>query len=141
MQADGKHVEPITAVPYEHLPKGRAPKRLVPVRDKLKSDGHLAIQDVTLKNGREQKRTVNLRDPNLDIFSAKEIALVDQVIGALWELDAEEASEFSHNFVGWKMTKLHDPIPYGTIFISDAPLTEAEILRGQQIARELGLTA
>ncbi len=132
--------EPITGVPYQHLKKGPAPKRLVPIRDELVSRRDLAIQELPLKSGNLQKHPVNLREPKLDLFSGKEIALVDKVIEALWGLDAEEASEFSHRFVGWKMTKENDPIPYGSIFISDEPLSEAETLRGQQLAKELGLT-
>jgi hypothetical protein len=138
--AFGNWGQPITGVPYQHLKEGPAPKRLVPVRDDLVKAGALALQRVSLKSGHVQKRTVNLRDPKLEIFTGKEIALVDEVIEALWDLDADEASEFSHRFVGWKMTKLNDPIPYGSIFISDEPLSEAETLRGQQIAKELGLT-
>lgn len=138
--AFGTWGDPITGVPYQHLRKGPAPKRLLPIRDELVKAGALALQHVALKSGNIQKRTVNLREPKLELFSGKEIALVDEVIEALWGLDADEASEFSHRFVGWKMTKLNDPIPYGSIFISDEPLSEAETLRGQEIAKELGLT-
>jgi hypothetical protein len=114
---------------------------LVPVRDALQSAGKLAVQSLPLRGGKKQTRTVNLTDPNLKLFSGREIALVDSVIEELWNLDAEESSEFSHRFVGWKMTKEGDNIPYGSIFISDEPLSPAEILRGQDLAKELDLTS
>src|SRR5579884_3151713 len=72
--AFGHWGKPITGVPYQHLPKGPAPKRLLPVRDELKSKGDLAIQELPLKSGNMQKRTVNLRDPNLSLFTGEEIA-------------------------------------------------------------------
>ncbi len=139
--AFGNWGEAITGVPYQHLPKGPAPKRLLPVRDELRSRGELVVQEVPLKSGNVQQRTVNLREPKLELFSGKEISLVDKVIEVLWGLDADEATEFSHRFVGWKMTKGGENIPYGSIFISDEPLSEAEILRGQEFAKEFGLTA
>jgi antitoxin SocA-like protein len=139
--AFGNWSEPITGVEYQHLPKGPAPRRLLPVRDEMRSAGILAIQDVPLRSGNVQKRTVNLREPNLKLFSGEQIALVDSVIEDLRDLDAEESSDYSHRFVGYKMTKLGENIPYGSIFISDEPLSAAEITRGQELAREFGLTA
>jgi hypothetical protein len=137
----GNWGEPITGVEYQHLRKGPAPRRLIPVRDALQKDGKLVVQSVSLKSGNIQKRTVNLTEPDLKLFSGREIALVDSVIEGLWDLDAEESSDFSHRFVGWKMTKEGDPIPYGSVFISDEPLSAAEALRGQELAREFGLTS
>ena len=110
------------------------------MRDELQKSGKLVVQTLPLKSGRQQRRTVNLVDPNLKVFSGREIALVDSIIQDLWDMDAEESSEFSHRFVGWKMTKENDPIPYGSIFISDEPLSPAEIQRGQELAKEFGLT-
>lgn len=138
--AFGNWGEPITGVEYQHLRQGPAPRRLIPVRDTLQQSGKLVVQSLPLKSGKRQVRTVNLVDPNLKVFSGREIALVDSIIEELWDMDAEESSEFSHRFVGWKMTREGDPIPYGSIFLSDEPLSEAEIVRGQELAREFGLT-
>jgi len=135
----GNWGEPITGVEYQHLRNGPAPRRLIPVRETLQHSGKLVLQKLPLKTGRQQVRTVNLVDPDLRVFSGREIALVDSIIEEMWDLDAEESSEFSHRFVGWKMTKEGDPIPYGSIFLSDEPLTQAEIVRGQELAREFGL--
>ncbi|MGA7822530.1 MAG: Panacea domain-containing protein [Candidatus Sulfotelmatobacter sp.] len=139
--AFGNWGEPITGVEYQHLRQGPAPRRLVPVRDALQKGGKLVVQTLPLKSGNRQVRTVNLVDPNLRVFSGREIALVDSIIEDLWDMDAEESSEFSHRFVGWRMTQENEPIPYGSIFLSDEPLSEAEILRGQELARTFGLTS
>ena len=139
--AFGNWGEPITAVPYQHLRMGPAPTRFIPVRNELEKSGKLVVQVLPLKSGKKQVRTVNLVEPDLKVFSAREIALVDSIIEDLWGMDAEESSEFSHQFVGWKMTKEGEPIPYGSIFISDEPLSPAEIQRGQELAREFGLVS
>ena len=138
--AFGSWGEPITGVEYQHLMKGPAPRRLVPVRDELIARSELVLQRIALASGNFQQKPVNLREANLDEFTAKEICLVDKVIDALWGLGADDTSDLSHRYVGWKMTKENENIPYGSIFISDEPLTEAEIIRGQQLAREFGLT-
>lgn len=135
----GNWGEPITGVEYQHLRLGPAPRRLIPVRESLQSAGKLVVQSLPLRSGKQQTRTVNLTEPNLKLFSGREIALVDSVIEDLWDLDADESSEFSHRFVGWKMTKEGQNIPYGSIFISDEPLSAAEVLRGQELAKELDL--
>jgi len=137
--AFGNWGEPITGVPYQHLKMGPAPTRFIPIRDGLQKSGKLVVQVLPLKGGKRQVRTVNLVDPNLKVFSGREIALVDSIIEELWDMDAEESSEFSHRFIGWKMTKEGDPIPYGSIFISDEPLSPAEIQRGRELAEEFGL--
>jgi hypothetical protein len=99
------HDRGITNVDYQKLPNGPAPRRLIPVRDELIKNGELAIQEIALKSGYTQKRTVNLRSPNLDIFTGAEIAMVDRVIESMQEVTAELASDMSHNLVGWKTTK------------------------------------
>jgi len=51
----------ITNVEYQKLPNGPAPRRLIPIRDGLIKNRDLAMQEVVLKSGLTQKRTVNLR--------------------------------------------------------------------------------
>ena len=88
--------------------------------------GELAFQDLELVFGNRQKRPVNLRSPDLSLFTAAEIALVKKVIHSLEQLNAKELSQLSHREVGWRATPAGATIPYGTIFLSDEPLTEAE---------------
>jgi hypothetical protein len=96
----------------------------------------LGIQEVPLRSGYVQKRTVNLRPPNLDVFSAKQIALVDAVIEALADADAAAVSTWSHMMVGWKVAEMNETIPYETVFLSEEPPNEIDILRGLEVARE-----
>lgn len=133
--------QPLTGVEYQRLPNGPAPRRLLPIREEMQQEGSLGIQEVPLRNGRMQVRTVNLRQPNLDIFSAKEIALVDSVIEALSNETAQGVSDLSHNMVGWKVARDQENIPYTTVFLSDAPLNDIDIQRGREVAKEFDLVA
>src|SRR5246127_1050869 len=113
----------ITNVEYQKLPNGPAPRRLIPVRERLIQNGDLAVQEVALKSGQTQKLTVNLRKPNLDIFSGTEIATVDRVIESMENVTAENVSEMSHTLVGWLVVDEGETIPYNTIYFANPPLT------------------
>jgi hypothetical protein len=97
----------------------------------------LGMQEVRLKSGKVQKRTVSLRQPNLRIFTGEEIAMVDYIIEALSDCDAQTVSEISHTMVGWQVAAEGETIPYEMVFLSNEPLSEAEIMRGLEIAAEL----
>lgn len=128
---------PITGLEYQKLPKGPAPRRLLPLRDEMIKAGDLAIQPVKLVSGRVQERPVNLRSAKLEMFTSAQISLVDSIIEALRDASAEEVSELSHRMVGWKVVEHGETIPYETIFVSDGPLTEADIERAKELAKQL----
>ncbi|HXJ96252.1 MAG TPA: Panacea domain-containing protein [Terriglobia bacterium] len=133
--------EPITAFDYQKLRWGPAPRRLIPVQNDMITKGELVLQPVHLLGGKVQKRTVNLRDPDLSVFRPQEIALIDEVIEALESARADAVSELSHRLVGWKVAEEGESIPYETIFLSDEPLTDAENERGRKLAKQFGLLA
>ena len=125
----------ITNFEYQKLPNGPAPRRLLPVRNKMINERMLGLQGVALWNGNTQHRTVNLRAPNLSVFTADEISMVDRVIEGLSGADAEAVSNLSHTMVGWKVVQQGETIPYGTVFLSDEPLSLAELQRGMELER------
>jgi len=131
--------EPITGVEYMKLPNGPAPKKLVPIREQMRAAGELGIQEVWLRSGKIQKRTVNLRRPNLSVFTAEQISIVDTVIEALSSANSDEVSDLSHKMVGWKVADAKEVIPYETIFLSTDPPSLADIQRGLEVAKEYGL--
>lgn len=130
--------EPITGMEYFKLQHGPAPRRLVPIREQMKRDGDLGIQALPIGSGVEQ-RPVNLRAPDLSVFSAREIALVDAVIEFFSKHTGRTISDLSHRMSGWKAARLEETIPYETVFMSEEPLTEADIIRGREIAADYGL--
>jgi len=123
----------ITNVEYQKLPNGPAPRRLIPVRDELIENGDLAMQQIILKSGETQKRTVNLRNPNLDLFTGAEIAIVDRIIESMQGMTAEDISEMSHTLVGWLVADDGETIPYNSIYFANPPLSEAEISRAREL--------
>jgi hypothetical protein len=130
---------PITGVEYFKLPNGPAPRRLIPIRDEMTAKGELGMQHVKLSPGYIQKRPVALRDPDLSVFSAKEIALVDDVINVFCNDNAREISDASHRMMGWRAARDNETIPYETVFVSNEPLTPLEQIRGAEIAARFRL--
>lgn len=134
--AYGQLGHPITGVEYQRLDHGPAPRRLVPIRKALERDRALALQPTSVAGDYIQNRPVNLREANLDVFSAREISLVDDVINALRDSNAKECSEFSHEWLSWKIAGDMETIPYASVFLSHEPLTQDEADRGREISKQ-----
>ncbi|HEV2134123.1 MAG TPA: Panacea domain-containing protein [Terracidiphilus sp.] len=124
--AYGTYGRGITGVPYSHREHGPAPQRLRPIRRYLEAHGALIVKKVPLQGGKEQHRTIALRNPDMRDFRPDDIAIVKGMIKYFWDLDADESSDLSHQMVGYKITEMDEDIPYKTIFFSDPPLTSKE---------------
>jgi uncharacterized phage-associated protein len=128
--------KPITGAKYFRLGNGPAPKCMVPVRREMESEGIIELKKVQLHNGKVQERTVPLRPANTAIFTGEELTHVDKIIEQLWNLDADDVSELSHEEVGWKVMRDRENIPYELAFYSNAPLTSEETVRAREIAKQ-----
>jgi Protein of unknown function (DUF4065) len=126
---------PLTGVRYFRLPKGPAPKALIPIQNELVAEGAIRIEKVQYGDF-EQHRTIPLRRAVIEIFTEDEIILVDKVINDLWQQNATEVSDASHD-VRWRTLRHKDPMPYEFAFLSDE-ITVADVERTKQLASELG---
>jgi hypothetical protein len=141
--AYAKFGKPITGEEYFKLQYGPAPKRMVPVQEKMERAGDIVIVKRMTRKG-PQTRIIPKREATLSSFKPEEIALVDEIIFELEHKDAEEVSDFSHFFIGWQIAKDKETIPYETVFLTDLPehdFTEHEIRKAEEIAQRYGLAA
>ncbi len=138
--AYGEFGEPITGVEYMKLEKGPAPRPLVPVREKMKASGDLAVIPIPYYDmPRPQERPIALRDADLSSFKPEEIALVDAIIQQFWGKSAAEITKMTHRYRGWRIAKkIRDTIPYTAVFLSDEPLTEYELQHAKELIEEHG---
>ena len=129
---------PITGSEYVKMEKGPAPRRIKEIKNQMvDTDRTLGLQTLPM---RDWKRPVSLRKPDLSKFSASQIALVDHVIDAIKGTDGEKISEYTHDWLCWKMMhSMGEVIPYEMIFLSHEEPTPADIERGLAVAGELGL--
>lgn len=115
----------ITGQEYQRLPNGPAPRRVMPVRNAMVEAGELVVRERPTY-GRQQVRTIPIREADLSAFAGGEIAVVDHVIQVLWDHSAADASSLSHTLTGWRLARDGETIPYETVFLSERKLTRDE---------------
>ena len=120
------HGVPITGAVYQKLENGPAPRRFLPIRDRLIGEdaAYVRVDDYF---GRPLHRLVPKRQPDLSRFSPEELRIVDQVVTALWGKPASEVSGMSHEEMGWKMVEEGEDIPLSTAFLSKKPVVTDQI--------------
>jgi uncharacterized phage-associated protein len=126
--------KPITGSEYRRLQLGPVPARLVPIRNAMVEKGDIrVVHDQHF--GFRQTRIVPLRKPRLDIFSATEIEIVNDVIEHLWDQSAKQVSDESH-LKPWQVAGHRGQIPYEAVFLSDEGPTQYDQIRAQELIRE-----
>jgi hypothetical protein len=128
--------KPITGVKYQKLPQGPAPKRLLPVRERMIKNKDLIIKPNRIFENKEQHRSIALRPANLSLFTASEISIVDQVIRELWDKNANEVSLMSHD-ISWEIYAENDPIPYEAVHLSNE-INDADVVRAHELIEKYG---
>jgi hypothetical protein len=124
--------EAITNQEYQALPQGPCPRRLTPIIEGLKEAGALEVRKSDF-HGRDQKRPAALRQPDLSLFSQAELTLVDRVITHWWGKTAKDISDASHEFLGWRLAKKGETIPYHVALIGSREPTDNERKRGLEL--------
>ena len=129
---------PVTGATYRRLPAGPAPSEMPSVREKLLDAGDAVVEQRPYR-WRLQDRLVACREPDLSIFSADELNLVNEVVREFWHYNARAISEESHREWGWLTSEEYADIPYQAAWVSSQPLSDTQIEHGLQLAEELGL--
>jgi len=137
--AYGLYGRAISGVEYQRLPNGPAPRRMIPVTEDLKKEGAIAKSKRTWM-GTEQHRILALRDADLSEFSAAEIDILNNVIQGHWGVSGTRMSRQSHEFLGWKLAKEGETIPYQAVFLSDRLLTESESAYALELVADASAT-
>ena len=117
--------EPITGQEYFALPNGPAPRKLMPVTEKMKVRGDFAIQLVSYHD-RTQKKPIALRPADVTVFTPKELNLIGQILQKYRHQNATQISEHSHLFVGWRTAAERETIPYETALVGFRKPTDEE---------------
>ena len=108
---------PITGAEYQKLPQGPAPRRVLPVRNRLVERGDAELRHETFL-GYEQHRLVAKRDPDLSMFDTDELETVQRVLEDLAHLTASQVSHLSHDEPGWQLVGDGETIPYEAALIA-----------------------
>lgn len=130
--------KPITGIQYQRLDEGPAPKRLLPVHKEMQENKEIVVKTKRMLNDKDQKRTIALREPNLDLFSASEIAIVDEVIRKLWGKTAKQVSLETHG-ISWEVYEDKELMAYESVHLSDE-VTFGDMVRAHELIEKHGWT-
>ncbi len=108
--------QPITGAVYQRSDRGPSPQVLSAIREEMHAEGLLFVREAS-KYGRQEKRPLALRSADLASFTGEEVALIDRIIGKLWELDSAQVNVPSLGDVGWRLAEEGETIPYETAFV------------------------
>jgi hypothetical protein len=135
--AYGELGAPITGAVYQKFPHGPFPKPLYDVQQALIEEEAVRIEQVTRYIYR-QNRLVPLRDPDLTLFSAPEIALVERIIDELQPYNGKDVEEMSHDEPGWKAAAAYGEIPYFAAYLSPEVPTAEDVTWVQSLPQQPG---
>lgn len=127
----------ITGAQYMRLPNGPVPAHFVPyIRDEMIASGDIEIQ-ITKHYTKPQQRLVAKRKANLDLFSGRDIDLINEIVDELKDYNATDISNLSHGRA-WSVAEDKELLPYEAILLSDAKLTSSDIQWANELIQEHG---
>ncbi|MDP2820768.1 MAG: DUF4065 domain-containing protein [bacterium] len=113
-----KYEEQLIGATYIKNHYGPTPCELKKIIDEMKKNKE--IEEIKSKYFKfNQKKYLPLRNPNLDILSAREIGLIDDVLNRLSDKSASEIRDYSHGDIPFKIHKDGEKIDYETVLYRD----------------------
>ena len=126
----------ITGQEYFALERGPAPRRLMPVLQRMVEQNEVAIRENDF-HGYRQRRVFALREADLTQFRGEEIALVDHIMRDWQGVTGTQVSRGSHEFLGWKVADQGETIPYSVALVCRRELSKREQEVAQKLERSL----
>lgn len=131
--------ESITGATYEKWEHGHLPRELLLAQRDLETRERIAEEPAEYF-GKKLRRITALTDPDMSGFSEDELAAIESAIRRYGYESATYLSELSHHEVGWRLSKMHETIPYSTVFLGAGGVSDAAIRRGEELASLHGWT-
>ena len=114
--------EHLTGIRYKKLPYGPVPQNLDLFLQQMVAS-NLLKQVFTEYHGFRQTRYLPLEKANLQLLSAAEKTVIDEVILYMGDWTASKISEYSHKDKPWRATEDGDYISYNLAFYREPPYT------------------
>ena len=135
-----QHGTPITGAVYQHLAYGPAPRRLLPLRNRLIEQGDAELVDEEFL-GHRQHRLVARRRADLDVYTDAELATIDAVLDDLSGMTGTQVSTLSHEEAAWRHTDQGETIPYELALVPKEQIVTPTAQRvGAEVAARYHLT-
>jgi len=115
-----KYEEQLIGATYQKNHYGPTPVEFKSVIDDMKSNEDLEeVQSQYFQY--PQRKYLPRREPDLSLFNAHEIKMIDEVLEKLSDMNANQISDYSHEDVPWKTTEEGDIIDYESVFYRSMP--------------------
>lgn len=113
-----KFEEQLIGATYIRNHYGPIPCEFIKVIEQMKADKE--IEEIKSRYfTHEQKKFLPIRRPNLELLSAREVSLIDEVLNRLSDKSAKEMTDYSHGDIPWLVHKEGEPISYESVFYRD----------------------
>lgn len=117
-----RYEEKLTGENYRKIPMGPAPCSFDQAVQELITEGK--IENIQQEHYRyTQEKYLALEEPELNLLSAKEIKLIDEVIEKYGGHGATEISQISHEDMPWKASDDNEIIDYELVFYRNPSLS------------------
>lgn len=123
----------VTGAVYQRLEWGPCAHQLLPVLGELKRTGAVVVKGEDTFAG-TQRRVVALREADLSVFSATDIATLDEVLEHFRPLNNSQISELSHQTKAWRLTRNDQEIPYGMAQLASSGPTDEDLAWLKEVA-------
>jgi transcriptional regulator with XRE-family HTH domain len=120
-----KYEEQLIGATYQKNRYGPTPIEFKKIVDKMIENEELVKVENSYFNY-PQTKYLPLRKPDLSKLKANEIAIIDDVLHKLSDMNASQISEYSHNDVPWLTTEDGGIIEYEPVFYRTAPYSVRE---------------
>ena len=126
----------ITGATYQRLPEGPAPRRILPVIQAMEDEGAAFVLELEF-HGYPQHKLIARKLPDLSGFSGPEIATVDEILDEFRDSTARQITEDSHDYIGWRLAKDGEDVPFEPALLGKRPITEQDLRIAETIEAEL----
>ena len=127
---------PISGVDYVHHKFGPTPKGAKRIQEELIESGEANLSVIGW-GGSYQKMLFPVNKPDLSPFKPDEIDTVNMVLEALSDKTAMQASDVSHAWLAWQLTREGEDIPYSWALMYDGPVPEETYDYAEQLEKQL----
>ncbi len=113
-----KYEEQLIGATYIKNHYGPTPCEFKKIVEEMKKDKE--IEEIKSRYFKfDQRKYLPLRKPNLDILSAREVELIEDVLSRLSDKSATEIRDYSHEDIPFKVHNDGEKIDYETVFYRD----------------------
>jgi len=140
------HEKPLTGMAYKRLQYGPVPNQAIynPIIKRMIEGGEIQRVLKPYAGDTIQTKYITFVDPNIDVFSPKELETIDRVIRRLSDMSARQIEAHVHSDYPWQTHKDGEIIDYGKVFYREGEFAqrdyEAEYMQAgaDDVLRDLG---